>query len=136
LEPERRPTVRLGSGTARPFTIAERRTAHVRHRHKYADVSYSSIDRSTSTQADDHPVAAAGTMHKFHTAITHIDPPALEYPLQGGDFSRWLRDIIADKDLAAMVAGWEDELLAHRAADLERIHRQLRQAVDGRYLGS
>ncbi|HWT49059.1 MAG TPA: HAD-IIB family hydrolase, partial [Mycobacterium sp.] len=31
-------TVRFGSAPPRGFTIAERRTAHVRHRHKYADI--------------------------------------------------------------------------------------------------
>ena len=37
-QPVRRASVRFGSGPSRRFTIAERRTNHVRHRHKYADV--------------------------------------------------------------------------------------------------
>jgi len=37
---------------------------------------------------------------------------------------------IADKELAV----WEDQLLAHRAADLERIRHQLVRAVEERYL--
>ena len=37
--PLRRAGVRFGAETPRSFTLAERRTAHVRHRHKYAEVS-------------------------------------------------------------------------------------------------
>ncbi len=135
-QPVPRATVRLGSGSARPFTIAERRTLHVRHRHKYADVSLPKHRRFYFHTTDGHPIAAAGTMHEFHTALNHVDAETLEYHLQRGDFSRWLRDIIADKGLADQVAGWEDELLAHRAADLERIRIQLGQAVDDRYLST
>ena len=51
-------------------------------------------------------------------------------------FSRWLNNTIADKELAAQVAAWEDQLLAHRAADLERIRHQLVQAMEERYLGA
>ena len=79
-------------------------------------------------------VGAAGSMSDFCTAVGHLDPRALQYHLERGDFSRWLDDIIADKELAAQVAVWEDQLLAHRAADLERIRRQLVQAVEQRYL--
>jgi hypothetical protein len=85
---------------------------------------------------DGQVIAAAGTMNDFRTAVRHLDPRALEYHLERGDFSRWLDDTIADKELAAQVAVWEDELLAHQAADLERIRRQLVQAVEQRYLAS
>ena len=80
---------------------------------------------------DGKVIAAAGTMDDFCTAVGHLDPRALQYHLERGDFSRWLDDTIADKELAAQVAAWEDELLAHRAADLERIRRQLVEAVGG-----
>ncbi|WP_370599211.1 HAD hydrolase family protein [Mycolicibacterium sp. yt] len=132
--PARRATVRVGSDPARPFIIADRRTAHVRHRHKYADVSLPKHRRFYFRTTDGHPAPVAGTMHEFHTAISHLDPQALEYHLQRGDLSRWLRDIIADKNLADQVAAWEDELQAHRAADLERIRRELGKAIDDRYL--
>ena len=79
-------------------------------------------------------VGAAGSMGDFCAAVGHLDPRALQYHLERGEFSRWLDDIIADKELAMQVAVWEDELLAHRAADLERIRRELVQAVEQRYL--
>ena len=73
-------------------------------------------------------------MHYFRAAVGHLDPQALQYHLERGDFSRWLNHTIADQDLAAQVAAWEDQLLARRAADLERIRHQLVQAVGERYL--
>jgi len=75
-------------------------------------------------------------MHDFSTALRHLDQQALEYHLERGDFSHWLDGTIADKDLAARAAAWEDELEAHRAADLERIRDQLVHAVEKRYLPS
>ena len=132
----RRASVRFGAGPPRAFTIADRRTAHVRHRHKYADVSLPRERRFYFRPIDGKVIAAAGTMDDFCTAVGHLDPRALQYHLERGDFSRWLDDTIADKELAAQVVAWEDELLAHRAADLERIRRQLVEAVEQRYLGS
>ena len=73
-------------------------------------------------------------MRDFGTAVMHLDQQALEYHLERGDFSHWLDGTIADKELATPVAGWGDELLAHRAVDLERIRHQLIHAVEQRYL--
>jgi hydroxymethylpyrimidine pyrophosphatase-like HAD family hydrolase len=131
-----RAAARFGAGPARSFTIAERRIAHVRHRHKYADISLPSQRRFYFRPVDGQVIAAAATMGDFRTAVGHLDPRALQYHLERGDFSRWLDDSIADKELAAQVAACEDELLAHRAVDLERIRRQIVQAVEQRYLGS
>jgi len=130
----RRATLRFGSGPSRAFTIAERRTAHVRHRHKYADVCLPKERRFYFRATNGQPIAPAATMHDFRAAVGHLDPQALQYHLERGDFSRWLNHTIADQDLAAQVAAWEDQLLARRAADLERIRHQLVQAVGERYL--
>ena len=129
----RRATVRFGSGPSRPFTLSDRRTTHVRHRHKYADVALPKERRFYFQAIDGQCVPAAATMHDFRAALTHLNPQALQYHLERGDFSRWLEGTIADKDLAAQVAVWEDELLAHQAAHLERIRHQLVRAVEQRY---
>ena len=57
----RRASVRFGAGPPRVFTIAERRTTHVRHRHKYADVSLPRERRFYFRPIDGQVVAAAGT---------------------------------------------------------------------------
>lgn len=130
-----RATVRFGSGAPRPFTVAQRRTTHVRHRHKYADVSLPRDRRFYFQAAEGHPQTSAATMREFVTAVGHLDTQTLQFHLERGDFSRWLDTTIADKDLAAEVAAWEDQLLARRAADLDRIRQRLVRAVEERYLG-
>jgi len=129
-----RATLRIGTEPARSFTVGDRRTAHVRHRHKYADVSLPAERQFYFQPVDGQHVAPATTMHDFGAALKHLDPQALRYHLERGDFSRWLDSTIADKDFAAHVAALEDELLAHEAADLERIRHRLIRGVEERYL--
>ncbi|UXA08931.1 HAD hydrolase family protein [Mycobacterium sp. SMC-2] len=134
LASRRRATIRFGSGSRREFTVGERRTRHVRHRHKYADIRLPMERRFYFHTTDG--LAPAATMHDFAVALRHLDQEVLEYHLERGDFSHWLEGTIADRELAARVAAWEDELEARRAADLERIRQQLVQAVENRYLPS
>ena len=56
------------------FTIAERRTAHVRHRHKYADITLPRERRFYFRPIDGQTISAAGTMGEFSTAVGHLDP--------------------------------------------------------------
>ncbi|HUH68901.1 MAG TPA: HAD hydrolase family protein [Mycobacterium sp.] len=135
-QPMRRASVQFGSAAPRAFTIAARRTGHVRHSHKYADVSLPKERRFYFRPTDGHTMPAAGTMHEFRAAIGYLDLQALQYHLERGDFSRWLGDTIADMEFAAQVAAWEDELVARRAADLQRVRRQLIHAIEQRYLNS
>ena len=130
----RRATVRFGCGPDRAFTVADRLTEHVRHRHKYADVCLPSERRFYFHSTDDTYIHPAATMHEFRTTLCHLDHRALQYHLDRGDFSRWLDGAIADRDFAKQVAAWEDEVLARHAADLERIRHQLIRAVEERYL--
>ena len=130
----RRASARFGFGPSRGLTIAERRTAHVGHRHKYADMCLPKEPRFYFHTTEGQAIAPAASMHDFGTAIRHVDEQALQYHLERGDFSGWLDGTIADTDLATQVAAWEDRLLAHRAADLKRIRHQLIQAVAERYL--
>lgn len=130
----RRATIRFGSGPIRPFTIADRLTAHVRHRHKYADIKLPQERRFYFHTTDGRSIAPAATMHDFSTTVKHLDQQALEYHLERGDFSHWFEGTIADKNLAMKTAAWEDELEARRAADLERIRHKLIEAVEERYL--
>jgi len=130
----RRATVRFGGGPARAFTIADRRTEHVRHRHKYADVRLPDQRRFYFHSLGGQYLRPAATMQEFRTALCHLDHQALQYHLDRGDFSRWLAGTIADLDFAKQVAAWEDEVPARHAADVERVRHQLVRAVEERYL--
>lgn len=134
LHPAPRAAVRYGGNPKRAFAVAERRTAHVRHRHKYADVALPRERRFYFHSVDGQSIAPAGTMEEFGAALRRLTPQALEFHLERGDFSRWLERIINDRKLAAEVASWEDEMAAHRAAEVERVRQQLIRAVRDRYL--
>jgi phosphoglycolate phosphatase (TIGR01487 family) len=129
-----RATIRYGNGNPRPFTVAPRRTVHIRHRHKYSDVALPKERRFYFRTADGQSVPPASTMREFGAAVSRLAPEALQFHVERGDFSRWLGRIIADSELAAEVATWEDELAAHQAAAVERIRRQIVTAVNQRYL--
>ena len=129
----RRAAVVFGGGPSRAFTLADRQTGHVRHRHKYADVRLPDERRFYFHAIGGQSVQPAATMHEFRAAVGHLDHRALQYHLDRGDFSRWLEGTIADWDLAKQVAAWEDEVLARHVADLERIRHQLIRAVEERY---
>jgi phosphoglycolate phosphatase (TIGR01487 family) len=126
-------TVRFAAEAERSFVITARRTTHVRHRHKYADVRLPRERRFYFHTAEAQPVPPAATMHEFGRALWHLDQQTLQYHLERGDFSRWLDNTIADKELAMRAAAWEDALQANRAADLERTRRELAKAVEERY---
>lgn len=125
--------MRLGSGPARVFAVADRQTEHVRHRRKYADVRLPDESRFYFHGVDGQFVRPAATMDEFRSAIIHLDQRALQYHLDRGDFSRWLEGTIADRDFARQVAAREDEVMARHAADVERVRRQLVHAVQERY---
>lgn len=129
-----RATVRYGHGEPRPFTVAQRRTVHIRHRHKYSDVALPRERRFYFRPTDGQSISPASTMREFGAAVSHLSPESLQFHLERGDFSRWLGHTITDAELASEVASWEDELAAHRAAEVEGIRRQIVTAVQQRYL--
>ncbi|WP_460357257.1 type IV secretory system conjugative DNA transfer family protein [Mycobacterium sp. ZZG] len=132
--PVARAVIRHGGGRPRCFTVAGRRTSHIRHRHKYADVALPQERRFYFQPTDGQSPAPAATMREFGEAMIRLAPETLRFHLERGDFFRWLRHTIADAELAAEVASWEDELAAHHAAEAERIRTRISHAVQKRYL--
>lgn len=127
-------TIRSGGVSPREFTPAERRTVHTRHRHKYADIALPRERRFYFRVVDGQSISPAATMGDFSAAVSRLAPEALRFHLERGDFSRWLEHTITDSELATEVASWEDELAAHRAAEVERVRGQIVRAVNDRYL--
>jgi hypothetical protein len=60
----------------------------------------------------------------------------LAHHLGQGDFSRWMIRTLQDRGLAAAVAAVEREVLARRAAELERARHAIVEAVETRYLSA
>ncbi len=131
-QPRRFATLELEGGPARPFTMGERITAHVRHRHKYADKTLPESRRFYfHSEAPD--VETAGTVREFSRQLAWLPPDIVEFHAERGDFSRWFRDALADSDAADEIADAEEHLAAQRAATIERVRRRIIESVDRRY---
>ena len=123
------------AGQTRPFQIGERISAHVRHWHKYTATPLPSHRRFYFHNRDpEDPIASAATLEQFSRHLRDCDLVTLEYHLARRDFSRWITHTLADHTLGAELDRLEDDLMAQRAASLERSRQQIRQAIDRRYL--
>lgn len=131
-----RATIRFGEDQERPFTVGDRHTSHIRHRHKYADNALPEERRFYFHGTVNQSLSPAATMRDFHAAVGKLDAAALQYHLERGDFSRWLAHTVADRELAAEVAALEDRLAAQRAADIERVRNDIVRSVNDRYLAA
>lgn len=128
-----RASIQFGWAAATSFFVASRHTTHVRHRRKYEDTSLPGDRCFYFRNTGDGP-AVAENIAQFRMHLSRLNSEVLEYHLERRDFSRWLEGTIGDRELASQVAEWEDQLQAHRAADLERIRRHVLTAVEERYL--
>lgn len=101
------PTAVEAGGALLRFTVAPRLTAHVRHRHKYADLPVARHERFVFTQAPGRP--AALSLAGLAAMLEQLAPEALGPHLRAGDFSRWIADIFRDDALAAAIRALEGQ---------------------------
>ena len=79
---------------------------------------------------DDGTVAAARTLEEFDRALASVPTASLQYHVARGDFSRWVRNVLADADLAAGLA--KLEALSGTGVPVER--EELRRHIHARYV--
>lgn len=109
-------------------TIVGRRTPHIRHWHKYVDGTLPEPQRFYF-----HDGAVAANITEFHRHVRFCDPSVIDYHAGRGDFSRWISDVLQDRDLAARVHLIEQQLSA--VGDGDAIRGEVVAAVGSRYLG-
>ena len=129
-----RATVAANGQQPRPFTAAARISPHVRHQHKYMAAPLPPERRFYF-----HALGEAGTaatLEEFSRHLRHCDPAVLTYHLSRGDFSRWVTETLADRNLGRQLAAIERDLCQHHAAALEQARQQIMHAIDSRYPGS
>lgn len=127
-------TLRAGSSST-PFVVGRRSTTHVRHRHKYASTPLPPARRFYFRDHDSSaPTAAAASLDEFHHLLGQADVATVAYHADRGDFSRWIRGVLADHALAREVAHVERDLRARRSAAVEDARSQIQGVVLHRYL--
>jgi hypothetical protein len=126
-----RATISVNGGQPRLFTVAARISPHVRHQHKYMAAPLPPERRFYF-----HALGEAGTaatLEEFSRHLRHCDPAVLTYHLSRGDFSRWVTETLADRNLGRQLAAIERDLCQHHAAALEQARQQIMHAIDSRY---
>ena len=109
------PTADEAGGALVRFKVAPRLTAHVRHRHKYADLPVPRAQQFIFSRAPGLPAAAS--LAGLAAMLEQLPATALDHHLRHHDFSRWLADVFRDEALAHAVRDVEHAWRSGRAAD-------------------
>ena len=116
----------LRPGTpASTFVAPPRRVRHVRHLAKYTDVGVAPHHRFFFLGPDGAVVAAAASLSDFVGAIGTVPRASLTHHAKRGDFSRWVRDVVNDRVLAARLAKLERRWCSGELHDLAEATRAL-----------
>lgn len=129
----RRATLTTDTERRRPFTVARRRTTHVRHEHKYVTQPLPPHRRFYFRTATGRQLVA-GTIPELRNAIRTCEPEALGFHIDRGDLSRWVTEILADAELGTELARIELSVAEDRVRSLERARQRMVRAVTDRYL--
>lgn len=118
----------------RRLTLSDRWVRHVRHWHKYAAGSLPRPRRFYFRHPGGHVVGVAGNLVEFQRVLHRCDDLTLERHARARDFSRWLRDVIADEPLASAVEGLEQRIAeAVTTAAVRDARMGMVDAVEQRY---
>ena len=86
------------------FTAAPRMTTHVRHLRKYAEGQLPQRLWFFFRTGDGRLAATAESLGEFLRAVGQVDEDVLRFHAMRGDFSRWLLDVFADRELGRQLA--------------------------------
>lgn len=134
----------MGAGPSDPMTLrhrptelvttlvpATRRTAHVRHWHKYVEGQLPGYRRFWFRDDAGATGRTAGNLRELATEVAGAGADVLRHHARGHDLSRWLRDVVQDEVLAELVADLEERVIA--GAGPEVLGDGLPEALRRRY---
>ena len=107
-----------GGGAALTFTAAPRETMHVRHLWKYLDSRVPDGRGFVFRERDGRVVGSADSLGEFRRSLRRIGDPVVGEHAARGDFSRWIRDVFADDELARSFAKAEGRWRRGEVSDL------------------
>ncbi len=113
--------------------LAERRTGHVRHWHKYATAELPVAKRFYFRRSSDEPTGrVAANVREFHRILGHCGDDVIDHHTRNHDFSRWALHVLQDATLAASLSASEDTHVA--TGDPPATRRGLLRAIETRYI--
>lgn len=98
--------VLVRDGTITLFTVAHRRTFHVRHHHKYLGTT---LPQDLRFYFDDGTGTSAGSLKQLGDHLERCDPAAVVRHCLRHDFSRWVHDVLHEGELSREVHAVESE---------------------------
>ena len=116
----------------RPFTVAARRTRHHRHLRKYLHHPVPA-GRGFRFRPGGVTLPEARSVEQFRSQVEQVDGETLRWHLARGDVSRWLAEVVQDRDLSESVARLEHDLIEELGAAVGRARAELTAAIDRRY---
>jgi hypothetical protein len=102
------------------FVAAPRQTVHVRHLTKYVDSCVPPGREFRFRGFDGRVRASADSLHSFRRVVATAPDEVLAHHADHGDFSRWVRDVFADAELARQLRKIEARWRRRELADLRR----------------
>lgn len=117
--------------SAMTFVATPRETPHVRHLKKYANSKVSPERRFIFRRPDGSVVATADSLNAFRRAVATVEDRVLAYHAERGDFSRWVRDVFADRALALQLRKTETRWSCGEISDLRTAIERLIAAQYG-----
>ncbi|HYB69885.1 MAG TPA: HAD hydrolase family protein [Candidatus Bathyarchaeia archaeon] len=109
-----------GGGPALTFVAAPRQTVHVRHLAKYVDSRVAAGREFLFRRPDGHVVGGADSLHAFRRGVLEASSDVLAHHAAAGDFSRWVRDVFGDAELARQLHKIEARWTRSELKDLRR----------------
>ena len=106
--------------SALTFVAAPRQTVHVRHLTKYVDSCVPPGREFRFRGPDGRVSASADSLHSFRRVVSTAPDEVLAHHADHGDFSRWVRDVFADTELARQLRKIEARWRRRELADLRR----------------
>ena len=111
---------REGPPSALTFVAAPRQTVHIRHLTKYVDSCVPPGREFLFRDADGRVCASADSLHSFRRVVVTAPDGVLAHHAERGDFSRWVRDVFADAELARQLRKVEARWRRRELGDLRR----------------
>lgn len=118
-------------------SFSPRWVSHVRHWHKYASARLPAARCFYFRGPTGLTGAVAANMEEFHRALRCAPLASVRHHSKGGDFSRWVADVIQDDRLACALRLGERRLcLASSGTEAEAARSELMAAIETRYTTS
>lgn len=119
----------------RRLQLVQRRTTHVRHRHKYMKGELPDHLHFVFRASDGKSSATATNVQEFCDLARDSTAAAVDYHARRNDFSRWISMALQEQELATTVSTLENRYIAshHTAMDLATLSRALVRAITNYY---